>query len=162
MRRRAPQEDFISLLMSQEVDGHRLTNDDILDIGYLFFIAGLDTVTCSLDCMLAYLAQSVLLSTPLGAQVMTVTLASLTVLTILLRLAARTVARRLSPPERCLLVGETLLWRTRIRARASRRALFAVAAACHSEPPDVLSVYQLPRTSGRSATCAAQTSASPA
>ncbi|MBX3284782.1 MAG: cytochrome P450 [Actinobacteria bacterium] len=50
-------EDFISLFLDAEVDGHRLTNDDVLDIGYLFFLAGLDTVTASLDCMLAYLAQ---------------------------------------------------------------------------------------------------------
>ena len=51
------QDDFLSMFLDAEVDGHRLTNDDVLDIGYLFFIAGLDTVTASLDCMLAYLAQ---------------------------------------------------------------------------------------------------------
>ena len=51
------QDDFISLFLDSEVDGHRLTHDDVLDIGYLFFLAGLDTVTASLDCMLAYLAQ---------------------------------------------------------------------------------------------------------
>jgi cytochrome P450 len=50
-------DDFISLFLDAEVDGDRLTNDDILDIGYLFFLAGLDTVTASLDCMLTYLAQ---------------------------------------------------------------------------------------------------------
>jgi cytochrome P450 len=51
------QDDFISLFLDSEVDGHRLTPDDVIDIGYLFFLAGLDTVTASLDCMLAYLAQ---------------------------------------------------------------------------------------------------------
>ena len=51
------QDDFLSMFLDAEVDGHRLTNDDVLDIGYLFFLAGLDTVTASLDCMLAYLAQ---------------------------------------------------------------------------------------------------------
>jgi cytochrome P450 len=56
-RKDARTEDILSMFLDAEVDGHRLTNDDILDIGYLFFIAGLDTVTCSLDCMLAYLAQ---------------------------------------------------------------------------------------------------------
>lgn len=50
-------DDFISMFLDAEVDGHRLTNDDVLDIGYLFFLAGLDTVTASLDCMLAHLAQ---------------------------------------------------------------------------------------------------------
>lgn len=52
------QSDFISMFLDAEVDGHRLTNDDVLDIGYLFFLAGLDTVTASLDCMLSYLAQN--------------------------------------------------------------------------------------------------------
>jgi cytochrome P450 len=51
------EDDFISLFLDSEVDGHRLTPDDVIDIGYLFFLAGLDTVTASLDCMLAYLAQ---------------------------------------------------------------------------------------------------------
>jgi cytochrome P450 len=50
-------EDFLSMFLDAEVDGHRLTTDDVLDIGYLFFLAGLDTVTASLDCMLSYLAQ---------------------------------------------------------------------------------------------------------
>ena len=52
-----PQDDLISTFLEAEVDGHKLTHDDVLDIGYLFFLAGLDTVTASLDCMLAYLAQ---------------------------------------------------------------------------------------------------------
>jgi cytochrome P450 len=52
-----PKADFISMFLAAEVDGQRLTPDDVLDIGYLFFLAGLDTVTASLDCMIAYLAQ---------------------------------------------------------------------------------------------------------
>lgn len=56
-RAREPQDDFISGFLDAEVDGHRLTHEDIVDIGYLFFLAGLDTVTASLDCFLAYLAQ---------------------------------------------------------------------------------------------------------
>ena len=51
-------DDFISHFLDAEVDGHRLTEQDVLDIGYLFFLAGLDTVTASLDCMLAHLAQN--------------------------------------------------------------------------------------------------------
>jgi cytochrome P450 len=51
-------DDFLSMFLDAEVDGHRLSNDDVLDIGYLFFLAGLDTVTASLDCMLSYLAQN--------------------------------------------------------------------------------------------------------
>ena len=52
-----PQDDWISGLLASEVEGHRLTREDVIDICYLFFLAGLDTVTASLDCMLAYLAQ---------------------------------------------------------------------------------------------------------
>ncbi|MEA2274406.1 MAG: hypothetical protein QOI98_3114 [Solirubrobacteraceae bacterium] len=52
-----PEDDFISMFLEAEVDGHRLTHDDIIDICYLFFLAGLDTVTASLDCFVAYLAQ---------------------------------------------------------------------------------------------------------
>jgi len=51
-------DDVLSMFLDAEVDGHRLTNDDVLDIGYLFFLAGLDTVTASLDCMVSYLAQN--------------------------------------------------------------------------------------------------------
>ena len=35
----------------------RLSTEDILDISYLFLLAGLDTVTASLGCAVAYLAQ---------------------------------------------------------------------------------------------------------
>lgn len=56
-RRRERRDDFLSMFVDAEVDGHRLTDEDILDIGYVFFLAGLDTVTASLDCMVAYLAQ---------------------------------------------------------------------------------------------------------
>ena len=49
--------DFVSNFLDSEVDGERLTSEDVIDICYLFFLAGLDTVTASLDCFLAYLAQ---------------------------------------------------------------------------------------------------------
>ena len=52
-----PQDDFVSSFLASEVDGQRLTRDEVIDICYLFFLAGLDTVTASLDCFLAYLAQ---------------------------------------------------------------------------------------------------------
>lgn len=50
-------DDFLSMFLDAEVDGHSLTDEDVLDIGYLFFLAGLDTVTASLDCMLSYLGR---------------------------------------------------------------------------------------------------------
>lgn len=53
-----PRDDFLTQFLDAEVDGHTLTHEEILDICYLFFLAGLDTVTASLDCFLAYLAQN--------------------------------------------------------------------------------------------------------
>jgi cytochrome P450 len=56
-RERQPQDDMLSGFLEAEVDGHRLTREDILDICYLFLLAGLDTVTASVGCMVSYLAQ---------------------------------------------------------------------------------------------------------
>jgi cytochrome P450 len=44
-------------LFETEVDGVRLTRDEIVDICYLFIIAGLDTVTDSLCCFWSFLAE---------------------------------------------------------------------------------------------------------
>jgi cytochrome P450 len=55
-RRAEPRDDLISGFVAAEVDGQRLTDNDILDISYLFLLAGLDTVTASLTCAVAYLA----------------------------------------------------------------------------------------------------------
>lgn len=43
-------------LLNAEIDGMRLTRDEIMDICYLFIIAGLDTVTDSLCCFWNHLA----------------------------------------------------------------------------------------------------------
>lgn len=56
-RVKEPKDDLISQFLTAEVDGEQLTHDEIVDICYLFFLAGLDTVTASLDCIMAYLAQ---------------------------------------------------------------------------------------------------------
>ncbi|HVT75941.1 MAG TPA: cytochrome P450 [Acidimicrobiales bacterium] len=50
-------DDIISMLLDAKVDGEQLTHDQVEDILYLMFIAGLDTVTSSLDCFISYLAQ---------------------------------------------------------------------------------------------------------
>jgi cytochrome P450 len=50
-------DDLVSRFLDAEVEGHRLSREDILDICFLFLIAGLDTVTATLDCMFSYLAQ---------------------------------------------------------------------------------------------------------
>ena len=56
-RRQEPRDDLISRFVAAEMDGVRLSDEDILDICFLFLIAGLDTVTATLTCSVAYLAQ---------------------------------------------------------------------------------------------------------
>jgi cytochrome P450 len=56
-RKKSPGDDALSQIMASEVDGERLTDEEVQDICFLFIIAGLDTVTDSLDCFFAYLAQ---------------------------------------------------------------------------------------------------------
>ncbi len=55
-RTRIPADDVMSKFVVSEVDGERLSRDDIVDICYLMLIAGLDTVSDSLTCMYAFLA----------------------------------------------------------------------------------------------------------
>jgi cytochrome P450 len=50
-------DDVLSHLLDVEVDGDRLTRDEVVDIGFQLLIAGLDTVTASLDCFFGYLAR---------------------------------------------------------------------------------------------------------
>jgi cytochrome P450 len=56
-RKKSPGDDALSQIMASEVDGERLSDEEVQDICFLFIIAGLDTVTDSLDCFFAYLAQ---------------------------------------------------------------------------------------------------------
>jgi cytochrome P450 len=56
-RQGEPRADLVSRFLSAEVDGHQLTREDILDICFLFLIAGLDTVSATLDCMFSFLSQ---------------------------------------------------------------------------------------------------------
>lgn len=51
-------DDLLTQFLHTEVDGQRLTRENILDICFLFLIAGLDTVTASLDCFFGYLAEN--------------------------------------------------------------------------------------------------------
>ena len=56
-RLREPQNDILTRFNNTEIDGERLSREEILDICFLFLIAGLDTVTDSLTCFFAFLAQ---------------------------------------------------------------------------------------------------------
>jgi cytochrome P450 len=56
-RARAPRDDLMTWFLSAELDGDRLTREEILDISYLFLLGGLDTVTATLGCSVAHLAR---------------------------------------------------------------------------------------------------------
>ncbi len=55
-RAAAPTEDILTHFLTAEVDGDKMTRNEILDLCFLFLIAGLDTVSDTLTCMFAYLA----------------------------------------------------------------------------------------------------------
>jgi len=52
-----PAEDVIGILLRSEVDGEPLTDPELLNILFLFMFAGLDTVTSTMSCTFAWLAQ---------------------------------------------------------------------------------------------------------
>jgi cytochrome P450 len=52
-----PGDDLFGGFMKAEVDGRRLTREDVVDIVYLLVMAGLDTVAASLSCMVEWLAR---------------------------------------------------------------------------------------------------------
>jgi cytochrome P450 len=55
-REKRPTKDILTHFLQAEIDGERLSRDEILDICFLFLIAGLDTVSDSLTCFYAFLA----------------------------------------------------------------------------------------------------------
>jgi cytochrome P450 len=55
-RERRPREGLVSSLVHAEIDGEKLSRTEILDICFLLLLAGLDTVTATLGCNVAYLA----------------------------------------------------------------------------------------------------------
>jgi cytochrome P450 len=55
-RQKRPTGDILTHFLTAEIDGEKLTREEILDICFLFLIAGLDTVSDSLTCFYAYLA----------------------------------------------------------------------------------------------------------
>jgi cytochrome P450 len=56
VRRQQPRDDLISFLLTAEIEGHRLTDSEILRTLFLLLAAGLDTVTISLECIISHLA----------------------------------------------------------------------------------------------------------
>lgn len=52
-----PRDDVLSAMIAADVGRQPLSREELLDICFLFLIAGLDTVTDSLDCFFVYLAR---------------------------------------------------------------------------------------------------------
>ena len=55
-RRKQPRDDLMSYLIDVELQGEKLSDNEVLDICFLMLLAGLDTVTATLGCNMAYLA----------------------------------------------------------------------------------------------------------
>jgi cytochrome P450 len=53
----SPRDDVLSAMIGANVASQPLSREELLDICFLFLIAGLDTVTDSLDCFFVYLAR---------------------------------------------------------------------------------------------------------
>jgi cytochrome P450 len=56
-RREAPRDDLLSKLLTTDVDGARLSDEEIIDISFLMILAGLDTITDTLTCSFKFLAE---------------------------------------------------------------------------------------------------------
>jgi cytochrome P450 len=57
-RVKRPTDDILTHFLTAEIDGEKLSREEILDICFLFLIAGLDTVSDSLTCFYAFLARN--------------------------------------------------------------------------------------------------------
>jgi len=57
-RTAAPRDDMIGYLLGAELEGEKLSRNDILDICFLLLLGGLDTVTSTLGCNIAFLASN--------------------------------------------------------------------------------------------------------
>jgi cytochrome P450 len=55
-KRRNPDDALLSRLVHSDVDGRPITEDELMGMCHLLLLAGLDTVTATLDCMVLYLA----------------------------------------------------------------------------------------------------------
>ncbi len=53
----APGDDLLSKLLTTDVDGERLSDEDVIDISFLMILAGLDTITDTLTCSFKFLAE---------------------------------------------------------------------------------------------------------
>ncbi|MCU1461743.1 MAG: Cytochrome [Acidimicrobiales bacterium] len=56
-RREQPDDSLFSRIVHGTIDGEPLSEAELLGIGHLLLLGGLDTVTATLDCMIVYLAR---------------------------------------------------------------------------------------------------------
>jgi len=57
LRRRQPADDFMTFVVQAEVEGRKLNDEEVLGIGALIFVAGLDTVAAALGFDFNHLAR---------------------------------------------------------------------------------------------------------
>ncbi len=57
-RRKNPRDDMLTYLLGAEIDHKKITHENILDICFLLLLGGLDTVTATLGCNIAFLASN--------------------------------------------------------------------------------------------------------
>jgi cytochrome P450 len=58
LRQRSPADDLVSKLLHEEIDGRKLTVQELKDMSVLLFVAGMDTVSNAAAFMFYYLAKS--------------------------------------------------------------------------------------------------------
>ena len=56
-RRSNERDDVFARFAQGEIDGETMSDDQMLDVGFLFILGGLDTVTSTLDCSIAHLGR---------------------------------------------------------------------------------------------------------
>jgi cytochrome P450 len=56
-KRKNPDEFLLSTIVHGQVDGRPMTHEELIGTTHLLLLAGLDTVTATLDCMIVHLAQ---------------------------------------------------------------------------------------------------------
>jgi len=56
-RREPPRDDLLSTLLTTDVEGERLSDEEVIDISFLMILAGLDTITDTLTCSFKFLAE---------------------------------------------------------------------------------------------------------
>lgn len=57
-KKKNPDDDLMSWFLEAEIEGRKLTHDEVLGVCFLFLLGGLDTVTATLGCSVEWLARN--------------------------------------------------------------------------------------------------------